>query len=81
MRLSGNLGVQETVARAHQKLDIVYEDDNILSDQQTCGNAFQPADDIGTITGRISDGIFLKAERLWKVFTYLPPICLQSSGP
>ena len=30
-------GVQETAARAHQKLDIVYEDDNILLDRNTSG--------------------------------------------
>lgn len=38
-------GVQETVARAHQKLDIVYEDDNILLINKPVGMLSQPADD------------------------------------
>ena len=38
-------GVQETAARAHQKLDIVYEDDNILLINKSVGMLSQPADD------------------------------------
>ena len=38
-------GVQETVARAHQKLDIMYEDDNILLINKPVGMLSQPADD------------------------------------
>ena len=39
------VGVQESAARAHQKLDIVYEDDNILLINKPVGMLSQPADD------------------------------------
>ena len=39
------VGAQETVARAHQKLHIVYEDDNILLINKPVGMLSQPADD------------------------------------
>ena len=74
-------GVQETVARAHQKLDIVYEDDNILLINKPVGMLSQPADDKEPSL-RISDGVSSgKQSGYGGVFTYLSPICLQSSGP
>ena len=42
-------GVQETVARAHQKLDIVYEDDNILLINKPVGMLSQPSAHLSAI--------------------------------
>ena len=75
-------GVQETVARAHQKLDIVYEDDNILLINKPVGMLSQPADDKEPSLVEYLTGYLLESRAVTEAsFTYLSPICLQSSGP
>ena len=70
-------GVQETVARAHQKLDIVYEDDNILLINKPVGMLSQPADDKEPSLVEYLTGYLLKAERLRKRL-YIPSAHLSA---
>ena len=70
-------GVQETVARAHQKLDIVYEDDNILLINKPVGMLSQKADkkDISLVeylTGYLLEKGALTREDL---LTFHPSVC------
>ena len=73
---------QETAARAHQKLDIVYEDDNILLINKPVGMLSQPADDKEPSLVEYLTGYLLESGAVTEsVLTYLPPICVQPAGP
>lgn len=70
-------GVQKTAARAHQKLDIVYEDDNILLINKPVGMLSQPADDkepslVEYLTGYLlENGAVTEAS----LHTFRPSVC------
>jgi len=60
----------------------VYEDDNILLINKPVGMLSQPADDKEPSLVEYLTGYLLESGAVTEgVFTYLPPICLQSSGP
>ena len=70
-------GVQETVARAHQKLDIVYEDDNILLINKPVGMLSQPADDKEPSLVEYLTGYLLESGAVTEasLHTFRPSVC------
>ena len=70
-------GVQETVARAHQKLDIVYEDDNILLINKPVGMLSQPADDKEPSLVEFLTGYLLESGAVTEasLHTFRPSVC------
>ena len=70
-------GVQETAARAHQKLDIVYEDDNILLINKPVGMLSQPADDKEPSLVEYLTGYLLESEAVTEasLHTFRPSVC------
>lgn len=70
-------GVQETVARAHQKLDIVYEDDNILLINKPVGMLSQPADDKEPSLVEYLTGYLLESRAVTEasLHTFRPSVC------
>ncbi len=78
MRLSENLqAVQETAARAHQNLDIVYEDDNILLINKPVGMLSQPADDKEPSLVEYLTGYLLESGAVTEasLHTFRPSVC------
>lgn len=70
-------GAEEAVARAHQKLDIIYEDDNILLINKPVGMLSQPADDkepslVEYLTGYLLTTGAVTEESL---HTFRPSVC------
>ncbi len=70
-------GTGETVARAHQELDIIYEDDNVLFINKPAGMLSQPADDktpslVEYLTGYLLDTGAVTEESL---HTFRPSVC------
>ena len=70
-------GVQETVARAHQKLDIMYEDDNILLINKPVGMLSQPADDKEPSLVEYLTGYLLESRAVTEasLHTFRPSVC------
>ena len=70
-------GVQETVARAHQKLDIMYEDDNILLINKPVGMLSQPADDKEPSLVEYLTGYLLESGAVTEasLHTFRPSVC------
>lgn len=70
-------GVQETAARAHQKLDIVYEDDNILLINKPVGMLSQPADDKEPSLVEFLTGYLLESGAVTEasLHTFRPSVC------
>ena len=70
-------GVQETAARAHQKLDIVYEDDNILLINKSVGMLSQPADDKEPSLVEYLTGYLLESGAVTEasLHTFRPSVC------
>ena len=79
MRLSDKFaGVQETAARAHQKLDIVYEDDNILLINKPVGMLSQPADDKEPSLVEYLTGYLLEKRKRLQRRPYIPSAHLSA---
>jgi len=70
-------GAQETVARAHQKLHIVYEDDNILLINKPVGMLSQPADDKEPSLVEYLTGYLLESGAVTEssLHTFRPSVC------
>ena len=70
-------GIQETAARAHQKLDIVYEDANILLINKPVGMLSQPADDKEPSLVEYLTGYLLESGAVTEasLHTFRPSVC------
>ena len=75
-------GSEEKVARAHQKLEIVYEDENVLLINKPAGMLSQPADDKEPSLVEYLTGYLLEDGSCDRSFpSHLPPVRVQPPGP